>query len=123
MKCYLAHPVTDYGGSERQKRAIAAIEARGWTVENPDSQVHQEAYKQHGMAHFLEVVEGCDALAFLRFTTGEIGAGVAKEIERALQLRLSVFDASGGDLKSIGEMMPFPVLSVEDTRALLRVHA
>ena len=119
MRCYLAHPVTDYGGSTRQMKAIAAIEARGYTVENPDQHFHQEAYRQYGMQHFLDVVEDCDALAFLRFEDGYIGAGVAKEIECALRRRLMVFDASEGYLDPIGDMMPECVLTVEQTRAKL----
>ncbi len=121
MKCYFAHPVSDYGGSERQRNAIAALEAAGWTVENPDTPIHQAAYRQHGMTHFIEVVEGCDALAFMRFPDGAIGAGVAKEIERALQCRKSVFDVSPGTLlHGIGDMMPEPILTVEETRSRLK---
>lgn len=119
-KCYLAHPVTDYGGTARQKRALGAIEARGWPIENPDSPAHSEAYQRRGMAHFVEVVEGCTALAFVRFPTGEIGAGVAKEIATAIRCHIPVFDASSGELKSTGCMMPGPVLSVEDTREKVR---
>jgi uncharacterized NAD-dependent epimerase/dehydratase family protein len=116
MKCYLAHPVTDYGGSARQMAAIAVIEAVGWTVETPDQPIHQDAYRQHGMQHFLDVVEDCDALAFLRFADGYIGAGMAKEIEHALRRGLDVFDVSRGYLEPI-DMMPDCLLNVEQTRA------
>lgn len=117
MRCYLAHPVTDYGGSARQLAAVAAIEAHGFAVENPDQHIHQEAYRQHGMQHFLDVVEDCDALAFVRFDDGYIGAGVAKEIECALRRGLTVYDASEGYLDPTGTMMPECVLTVEQTRA------
>jgi hypothetical protein len=69
------------------------------------------------MAHFVEVVEDCDGLAFLRFYDSTIGAGVAKEIETALRRGLTVWDASDGDLLNIGSMMPTPILTVEQTRA------
>jgi hypothetical protein len=115
MKCYLAHPVTDYGGTERQLSAIRAIQERGWTVENPDSPIHQDAYRQHGMGHFLEVAERCHVLAFLRFSDGCIGAGVGKEIERALHCCLPIFDASNGALKRVS-LRPGPILSVDQTR-------
>lgn len=117
MKCYLAHPVTDYGGSERQIRAIEAIESRDWEVVNPDKPWHQKEYRQHGMRYFLELVEDCDCLAFMRFPDGTIGAGVAKEIEKALQRRLMIYDVSRGDLLPQNDMMPDRVLSVEQTRA------
>ena len=116
MRCYLAHPVTDYGGSDRQLAAVTAINRIGWEVENPDHSMHQEAYRQHGMQHFLDVVEDCDALAFLRFPDGYVGAGVAKEIECALRRGLDVFDVSEGHLEPV-DMMPEQILTVEQTRA------
>lgn len=119
MRVYLAHPVTDYG-TERQSAAIALICSRGWQVENPDQPHHEAAYRSYGMAHFMEVVEDCDGLAFLRFDDSTIGAGVAKEIETALRRGLTVWDASNGDLLNIGSMMPTPILTVEQTRAKVR---
>jgi hypothetical protein len=110
--------VTDYGGTARQLAAVAAIEAKGWIVETPDQPIHQDAYRQHGMQHFLDVVEDCDALAFLPFADGYIGAGVAKEIEHAFRRGLRVYDASGGHLERI-DMMPECLLTVEQTRARL----
>lgn len=121
-KCYLAHPVTDYGGTRRQLRAIEVIESRGWVVENPDTPPHQEGYRHRGMGHFIDVVSACDALAFMRFPSGEIGAGVAKEIERALQCKLPVFDVSDGKLHPVGHSMPGPILTVEKTRAILKAE-
>lgn len=118
MKCYLAHPVTDYG-KPRQARAVAAIVAEGWEVENPDSPIHHACYQCNGMAYFIEVVEACDALAFLRFESGEIGAGVAKEIGTALRCRIPVYDATSGNLKPTGVCMPIGVLSVDATRLKL----
>lgn len=118
MRIYLAHPVSDYG-SQRQADAIALVTARGWTVENPDQLHHARLYQERGMDHFIEVVEGCDGLVFLRFPDESIGAGVGKEIETALRRGLMVWDASSGQLESIGTMMPCPVLSVEETRQAL----
>ncbi|TGQ19267.1 hypothetical protein [Mesorhizobium sp. M00.F.Ca.ET.217.01.1.1] len=118
MRMYLAHPVTDYG-TKRQADAVSLIHANGWAVENPNQPHHEAAYKQYGMAHFAEVVEGCDGLAFLRFPSGAIGAGVAREVETALRCCLPVWDVSGGKLVGIGTMMPFPVLTVDETRALI----
>jgi hypothetical protein len=69
------------------------------------------------MAHFMEVIDDCDGLAFLRFDDSTIGAGVAKEIETALRRGLTVWDVSNGELLNIGSMMPTPILTVEQTRA------
>ncbi|RVO41324.1 hypothetical protein CN093_08640 [Sinorhizobium meliloti] len=122
MRIYLAHPVSDYG-TERQAATIDLLRSRGWQVENPDQPHHARAYKARGMQHFVEVVEDCDGLAFLRFPDRSIGAGVAKEIETALRRGLMVWDASSGQLESIGTMMPSPVLSVEETRAMLAARS
>ena len=118
MRVYLAHPISDYG-TERQARALALMRSEGWEIENPDLPHHARAYEKHGMQYFTEVVEDCDGLAFLRFPDGSIGAGVAKEIETALRRGLTVWDASSGKLVSIGTMMPYPVLSVQETRELV----
>jgi hypothetical protein len=123
MKCYLAHPVTDYARSVRQLLAIAAIRARGWTVENPDTPEHTEAYKNLGMAHFAFVVQDCQALAFLRFPNKKIGAGVGKEIAVALRIGIPVYDAETMERYFA---MPAGIMTVEETRteiASLRASA
>jgi hypothetical protein len=116
-RCYFAHPVTDYGGSTRQIESIDRLVAAGWSVVNPDHPDHQAGYRDHGMQHFLDAVGTCDALAFLRFPNGDVGAGVGKEIEEALRLGLPVYDVADG-------MRPITarpaVLTVDDTRALIR---
>lgn len=117
MRVYLAHPISYYDGTPTQVAAVKAINERGWQVENPDQPHHQAGYKERGMDHFIDVVQNCDGLAFIRFPDGAIGAGVAKEIEAALRQRKPLYDATSGQLTIQGEMMPFPVLSVEETRA------
>ena len=125
MKIYFAHPVTDYG-TERQAKAIAALE-RHWRenrrqpieIENPDREHHQEGYAKRGMDYFKEVVESCWSLAFMRFPNGAIGAGVGREIEWALNRSGHVYEVFDGGIY-LARDMPTPVLSVEDTRALLR---
>lgn len=120
MKIYLAHPVSDYG-SPQQAKMLALLAGAGHTVENPDAAWHQNGYRQHGMGYFTDLVETCDGLAFARFPDGTIGAGVAKEIERALTRRMPIWDVTGGvTMFSTGEWMPAPVLSVEDTRDMLK---
>lgn len=116
MKCYLAHPVTDYGRSVRQLLAILAIRERGWTVENPDTPEHTEAYKTLGMAHFAFVVQGCQALAFLRFPNKKIGAGVGKEIAAALSAGIPVYDVETMERYFA---MPAGILAVDETRDLI----
>lgn len=115
-RIYFAHPVSDYGGP-RQAAALAMLEAAGYTVENPDQPHHQVGYKLGGMDYFMRVVDGCAALAFMRFPDGTIGAGVGKEILAAQMAGIPVYDISGGSL--VPDETPRPVLSIEATRATL----
>ena len=115
-RIYLAHPVTDYGG-QRQATAVAILEAAGYEVEIPDQPHHQTGYRLGGMDYFMRVVEGCNALAFLRFHDGSIGAGVGKEILAAQMAGIPVYDIGYGELTP--DSNPTPVLSVDDTRAKL----
>lgn len=118
MRIYLAHPITDYG-TPRQAEAIAALEARGFQVVNPDAPEHEAGYRQQGMAYFTNLVEACGALAFLRFPGGSIGAGVAKEIQAALGLRLPVYDMDRGFDDFLGFALQ-SVLSVGQTRSKIK---
>jgi hypothetical protein len=117
MKCYLAHPVTDYGGSERQQRALRAIVGEHIDPVNPDGRKHQRGYKKHGMNYFLKLVAECDLLAFMRFPNGSIGAGVAKEIAKARELGICIYDVSTGEMIKIKGEIDGPIMTVEETRA------
>lgn len=118
MRIYLAHPISDYG-TPRQADAVAQLEARGFEVVNPDAPEHQEGYRQRGMDYFTNLVRGCGALAFLRFPGGSIGAGVAKEIQTALDMRLPVYDMDRGFADFLGFALQ-SVLSVGQTRSKIK---
>lgn len=121
MNIYFAHPITDYG-TERQASAIAAIEeylGDAWQVENPDQPHHQVGYSEEGMLYFERLAASCDAIAFMRFPDGSIGAGVGKEIDAAQGSGRAVYEYFGGDLHAVYGM-PTPILSVEDTRAAIK---
>jgi hypothetical protein len=74
---------------------------------DPDTPEHRAAYHSAGMSHFMDVVAGCQALAFSKFTDGAIGAGVGLEIARVLQLGLPTFDISAGRLEPV-HVLPAP---------------
>jgi len=117
VRIYFAHPVTDYG-TERERGAVAAIEAEGWTVENPNQPHHQAGYDEEGMVYFERLAASCDALIFMRFPGGAIGAGVGKEIDAAQAAACPIYELFDGEVYSVYGS-PTPVLSVENTRALL----
>ncbi len=118
--CYFAHHITDYG-TEREAAAVGIIEDAGFSVVNPNSAENEAAYKERGMEHFLELVDECDTLAFQRFETGQIGAGVGKEIRRAAALGHQIYEVLD---RLLAVEQPIRVadsaMSVDDTRALLR---
>lgn len=81
-RIYLAMPVTAFDTAVERK-CTHALEAVGWTVVSPNAPEHQAGYQAGGMPYFMNIVAGCDALAFVRFDDGTIGAGVAQEVMTA----------------------------------------
>lgn len=119
-RCYFAHHVTDYG-TPREAAAIRLLEQHGFTVVNPNASEHDAGYRQYGMEYFIGMVATCDALAFQRFETGQIGASVGKEISSAVSYGLPVYEIAGGALgQADGQIAAGEAMSVDDTRALLR---
>lgn len=121
LRCYFAHHVPDYG-TQREADAIATISAAGFEVDNPNQPEHDAGYRAHGMDYFLGRVATCDALAFQRFSTGEIGAGVGKEIGKAVELRMPVYEVVEDILNPIdGGAVIDDVLSIDETRAMIQL--
>ncbi len=123
--CYFAHHTTDYG-TDREQAAIEVIERQGFEVVNPNSPEDEAAYqalkarRENPMAHFEAVVRKCGALAFQRFESGEIGAGVGKEIMTAVEDDKPVYEVVGDQLVSVnGAEAAASAMSVEDTKKLL----
>lgn len=119
--CYLAHPISEYG-TAKQRKAIAMITRAGWNVLNPDTVTHQIGYKAagaRGMDYFVNLVKKCDALAFMPFPDGRIGAGVGKEMETAFDMGIPVYEIDNGVLIPMNKM-PKNILSVEETRERIK---
>lgn len=117
MKVYFAHPITDYE-TGRERRALDGMVAQGWQVENPNQPHHQEGYQREGMEYFQRLAAACDALVFMRFPNGAIGAGVGKEIGAARGAGIPVYEWFDGEIYGVYGA-PTPVLSICSTRALL----
>lgn len=125
--CYFAHPISEYG-TAKQKKAIAFIKRMGFSVLNPDTIAHQVGYKAagvKGMDYFVNLVKKCNALAFLRFPDGTIGAGVGLEIKTAFDTGLPVYEIEFEDERmdlTLMHNMPIPILSVTATREKLKQY-
>lgn len=117
-RLYYAHPMSDYG-TEHERRVEAAL-ARRFTVVNPNRPEHQAEARVRRMAYFLELVEGCEALAFQRFPDGTLGAGAALEAAHALKHGKPVFEIREDGYVLLPVMELTDVLTVEQTRVALR---
>ena len=86
MTIYYAHPITDYD-TVKERRDIALLRRLGFEVYNPNSPEDSEAYREHGMKHFCDIIRSDEivGVAFRTFHDGMISAGVSKEIQTAYE--------------------------------------
>lgn len=132
-RLYLAHPVTDYR-TAKKVALIADLERLGYVVVDPDTAENEQAYRLRGMAHFADIVAGCDALGFVTVEEGGhryVTAGVAREIVEAKLRGLPVFELrypipqslrhDGPIVRDVQEFFPadVQVLSIDQTRSFI----
>lgn len=110
MKIYFARPKNLYG-TEQDERDFATISSLGFEIVDPNNPELRQKYKDVGMDAYLSCVESCNALCFRATPFGKITAGVFKEIQKAIELGIPVFE-----LPSILESR---AMSVNDTRSYL----
>ena len=128
-RLYLAHPVTLYG-TPAKTALVQGLTACGWDVVDPEGPEHGAAYRERGMSYFTDMVATCDALGYLPFEDGSVGAGVAREILEALVRGLPVYylmSAFGMGGRLIIEFprvcqMPGPILTIDQTRSAVAQH-
>lgn len=112
MKIYYARPINLYNTPQDQ-RDLRLMEALGFEVVNPNKEELQKRYQTEGMNVFLKAVSDCNALAFRAFPDMSISAGVVKEIAKADELNLPVFE--------LPTITSNRILSVDDTRNWLKL--
>ena len=130
VKIYFAHPINTYG-TFIEYACLSLLRSLFPDAEivNPSDEKHKQMVKAlkaadpeaNVMSYFLELVNGCDAVAILPFSDGMIGAGaydeavVGKEAGGSVWIisldPLSISRARDRDLHSGRK------LSIEDTRA------
>lgn len=79
MKVYYAHCIAIYN-TPQEDRDVALLESLGFEVINPNTKECDEGYKEKGMLYFKEILKEAHALCFRSLPSGEIPAGVHKEI-------------------------------------------
>ena len=113
MKAYYARPITHYG-TQADNETINTLKKMGMHVVDPNQEMYLREYKRIGMDAFLNIVSECDLIFFKSFWDGKVTAGVQKEIQKAYDLNIPVF-----------EVNPFistlRTLSVEDTRESIKL--
>lgn len=124
-RVYYAHPLSIYD-RPLEGRDLQRLTAMGYQVLNPnDPSVEAEFQKTNDFGVFLALVDRSDAVAVRAFADGKLGAGVAKEALRALQMGKPVFEILGYSKNSrtfiplSSENVSSRALSIEETRAYL----
>ena len=108
---YYAHCVQLYG-SEQEKRDISTLTNMGFNVLNPNHPDHAAQFEKYKMEYFTDqLIPTCDALAFRSLPSGELTAGVAVEVQAALDNDLSVIELPSLALRKF--------LDVDRTRSYL----
>jgi hypothetical protein len=110
-KAYFARPITHFN-TQQERIDITCIELLGFEVVDITTKEIQEQYTIDGMKIFSEIIDGCDALFFLAFEDGAIGAGVALEIGWAGNRSIPVFE--------LPQRIRERTLTVNQTRLRLR---
>ena len=113
---YFARPTALYD-SPSDIRGYAVLLSAGYQIVDPNSPLHQLGYRASGMSWFLSLIEDeADALAYMTYPDGSIGAGVAREILEAHLHGLPVYRIVDRELLLETEM-PQRILSIAQTRA------
>lgn len=123
MTHYFAHPISDFS-THFERRTVAELEARGFWLENPNQEVHQQGYRHFGMGYYTnEVLPRCDGCIFVAFPGGKIGSGVAIEVEWFLERGLPVLEyvPATGMLDPVRSIDFGRVLTREETRGASKV--
>lgn len=113
MNIYYAHCMSIYK-TPQENRDMAALKTMfpNDKIYNPSEDVFAEqGYQLKGMEYFTELVSNCDVLVFRALPDGQIPAGVAKEIDAAVDNNLVIIE-----LPSFYRRR----LDVADTRAYLK---
>jgi hypothetical protein len=93
-KIYYAHPTSLYN-TPQEERDLALLKLLWPDAEiyNPNSELDQQKYKEHGFDWFLDRVGDCDLVVFRSFPDGKIGAGVWNEVNWAdIQCHIPVIE-------------------------------
>ena len=110
MRAYYAHCKSIYG-TPQEEIDITILQNAGFDVDNPSNKIWAARWKEHGMGAKELFAAECDLIVFRSLPSGEIPAGVAKEIV--------AFVARGKPVLELPSMSLRRTLTVEETRSYL----
>lgn len=110
-RVYYAHCTAIYN-TPQEARDISTLQMLGFAIDNPNCSECAEGYANISMEFFRSIVANADALAFRALPDGSIPAGVATEIQMAIDLGKPVFELPSCVLRRS--------LSVDVTRQYLK---
>lgn len=123
MKIYYARPIWHYDKGQ-DTTVLEILNRMPITVIDPNQEKYQKEYEERGMDVFLELVENSDMFVFKRTINGNITPGVYKEMLKAQECKIPIFDIT--DLQSFNlgfsnwSKIRGRVLSVEKTRQIIK---
>jgi len=115
MKIYYSHAMPTYGTKqEEQEQNVIFEKIPQVEIIDPGSYQNnpEKRNAKDPMAYCLKLVMKCHALVFSRFVD-KITAGVGKEVNFALSMKMPVYEINGGKLHQIKK--PVEYLSILDT--------
>lgn len=122
MRIYFAHPISTYN-TPQEKDWIKIIKnnlSEVYTIQNPNGEVHEDAYKQIGMIYFTEMAKSCDIGVFLPFNGGHFGMGVYREILAMADQGKDLYSISKEGIMHELDFKDITPLSINDTRKFVR---
>ena len=101
MDVYYSHAMPLYGTieEENEKQQILSNISNA-NIVDPGSFQDNPEKRRGGMEYCLKLVEKCDELVFSKYF-GKITAGVGKEINHALSMKMSVHELWNGKLRRV----------------------
>ena len=114
-KVYFARCIEQYGKEEDSEDIINFMKL-GFGIIDPKEFFDKETYDDIGMQHFYNHIKKADVFAFRSLPTGNITAGVSKEIHYAHNINIPVLELNQNNM----QRRRMRTLSVEETREYLK---
>lgn len=111
MIVYYAHCMAIYN-TPQEERDIELLKELGFEVNNPNDKGHDYGWKTHGMKYADKIVPGADVVAFRSLPDGTIPAGIAYEVQLAIDKGIPIIELPNFHNRK--------VLDREQTRQYLR---